>query len=279
MTRPEGRSVLITGCSSGIGLDAARGLAARGWRVFATCRREEDCARLRGEGFESFRLDYEDPESIAEGFANCIEATGGGLDALYNNGAYAIPGAVEDLPPDALRTILEANLVGWHDLTCRAIRVMRGQGHGRIVQCSSVLGRVAAPWRGAYVATKFALEGLTDTLRVELSDTPIRVVLIEPGPITSDFRRNAIRQFERWIDWESSARAGQYRASLLKRLYEDSGPDRFELPASAVTAVLVKALEHPSPRARYRVTLPTTVAEAARRALPTTLLDRVIRRA
>lgn len=273
------RCVLITGCSSGIGLDAARTLAARGWRVFASARREEDCARLRAEGFASPRIDHEDEASIAAGLGEVIEATGGRLDALFNNGAYALPGAVEDIPRAGLRAIFEANLFGVHDLTCRVIPVMRRQGHGRIVNCSSVLGFSALKWRGAYVATKHALEGLTDSLRMEMADTPIRVILIEPGPVRTAFRRNARVQFERWIDWRASARADLYERRLLPRLYDESGkPDRFELAPEAVSAKLVHALESPRPRPRYFVTTPTYVVEAMRRLLPTRLRDRVMAR-
>ncbi len=272
------RTVLITGCSSGIGYDAAKGLKARGWRVFAACRKADDCARLTMEGFESPRIDYEDPESIVTGLATVLEATGGTLDAVFHNGAYAIPGAVEDLPTPALRQIFEANLFGWHELTRHVIPVMRAQGHGRIVMNSSVLGLVGLRWRGAYVATKFALEGLTDVLRLEMADTPLKIVLIEPGPVTSRIRVNSIPHFERWIDWEASPRAEQYRRGLLKRLYEDRGPDRFELPASAVTRKLVHALESPRPRPRYYVTTPTYGVGLARRLLPTRLLDAILRK-
>jgi len=268
------RSVLITGCSSGIGLDAARALRVRGWQVFATCRNAEDCARLRAEGLESFPLDYADEASISAAVAEVAQRTGGRLDALFNNGAHACPGAVEDIPRDALRAIFEVNLFGYHDLTRRVIPMMRGQGGGRIINCSSVLGLVGARWRGAYVATKFAMEGLTDVLRMEMQGTGIEVILIEPGPITTKIRQNAIPHFERWIDWQASARAGEY-AALRKRLYEDRGPDRFELPASAVTAKLIRALEDPRPRARYFVTTPTYLADFARRLLPTRLLDRI----
>ncbi len=270
------RTILITGCSSGIGHDAAHGLAARGWRVFAACRQEADCARLRDEGLEAVRLDYTDTASIADAAGTVLDATGGRLDALFNNGAHAMPGAVEDLPTDALRAVFEANFFGWHELTRRVIPVMRAQGHGRIVQCSSVLGLVVAPWRGAYNATKFALEGLTDTLRIEMRGTGIHVVLIEPGPITSRIRQNAIPHFERWVDWERSPRADQYRKTLLKRLYEKRGPDRFELPPSAVTKKLVRALESPNPAPRYYVTTPTYLAGALRRVLPTRALDRLL---
>lgn len=274
----EQKTILITGCSSGIGYDAAHGLRAAGWRVFAACRAEADCERLRTEGFESPRIDYQDENSIHTGLAEVLAATGGRLDALYNNGAFAIPGAVEDLPTDALRDLFETNFFGWHTLTRAVIPVMRAQGHGRIVQCSSVLGFVAYAWRGAYVATKYALEGLTDTLRLEMRDTDIDVILIEPGPITSRFRQNAIPGFERWIDWRASPRAALYRDQLLGRLYEDRGPDRFELPPSAVTDVLLKALTDRRPKPRYRITTPTHIMNIACRLLPTRALDWVLSR-
>lgn len=270
------RSILITGCSSGIGYDAAHGMRAAGWRVFAACRREEDCARLKAEGFESPRIDYSDEASLESGLAEVLAATGGTLDALFNNGAYACPGAAEDLPRGALREIFEANVFGWHDLTRRVITVMRAQGHGRIVNCSSVLGLVAAPWRAAYVSTKYALEGLTDTLRIEMRDTPIKVILIEPGPVTSKIRMNSIAHFERWIDWKNSPRRAQYEASLLKRLYESRGPDKFELPPSAVTAKLLRALTTSNPGPRYYVTTPTYLMGALRRLLPSRALDWLI---
>jgi len=272
-------TILITGCSSGIGYDAAHGLRAAGWRVFASCRKSEDCARLTAEGFESPRIDYEDTESIVMGLAEVLEATGGTLDALFHNGAYAIPGAVEDLPTGALRQIFEANLFGWHELTRHVIPVMRAQGHGRIVMNSSILGFIGLKWRGAYVATKHALEGLTDVLRIEMRDTPIDVILIEPGPIASLIRRNSIPHFERWIDWEGSPRAEQYRASLRKRLYEPDGPDPFQLPPAAVTKTLLRALRARNPRARYRVTLPTKAMALAVRLLPGRLLDALLARA
>jgi NAD(P)-dependent dehydrogenase (short-subunit alcohol dehydrogenase family) len=273
------KSILITGCSTGIGLDAARTLSRRGWRVLATCRAEADCKRLRAEGLESFRLDYEDPASIAAAMDEVVARTGGRLDVLFNNGAYAIPGATEDIPTEALRTIFEANFFGWHDLTRRVIPLMRAQGGGRIVQCSSVLGMAALKWRGAYVATKFALEGMTDVLRMEMAGTGIRVILIEPGPITTDFRRNAALQFEKWVDWEASPRAGQYRDILRPRLYAAKDkPDPFELPASAVTRKLIHAIESPRPRPRYYVTTATWLMAGLRRMLPTALFDRLAAR-
>ncbi|MCA0908771.1 SDR family NAD(P)-dependent oxidoreductase [Ruegeria marisrubri] len=270
------KSILITGCSSGIGLDAAHGMRARGWRVFASCRQQRDCDRLRAQGFESPRIDYTDTESIRSGLSYVLEATGGSLDALFNNGAHGLPGAVEDVPTDGLRHIFETNVFGWHELTRQVIPVMREQGHGRIVQCSSVLGLVAFPWRGAYVATKYAIEGLTDTLRLELRDTDIYVALIEPGPITSKLREKAIPMFEKYIDWENSANREKYEGSLLKRLYESNGPDRFELPASAVTDKLAHAVEARRPRPRYYVTTPTYIAGMLRRILSTNATDRIL---
>ncbi len=269
------RSVLITGCSSGIGHHAAHALAGRGWQVFATCRAERDCERLRAEGLECLLLDYERPETIAAAIDAVSARTGGRLDALFNNGAYAIPAALEDVPTEAMRAIFEANFFGWHDLTRRAIGLMRAQGHGRIVQCSSVLGFVGLKWRGAYVATKFALEGYSDVLRLEMQDAGIKVILIEPGPIRTRFRANAVRQFERWIDWQASPREEQYRHSLLKRLYGADKGDYFELGPEAVTRKLVHALESPRPAARYFVTTPTWLMAGLRRLLPTRLQDMV----
>jgi len=272
------RNVLITGCSSGIGYHAAHALAARGWRVFATCRKPEDCTRLEAEGLESFPLDYSDTASITAAVQDALARTNGRLDALFNNGAYAIPGATEDLPTDALRALFETNLFGWHELTRQILPVMRAQGAGRIVQNSSVLGLAALKWRGAYVATKFALEGLTDVMRLEMAGTGISFSLIEPGPVTSRIRENSIPHFERWIDWEGSPRAQEYRDTLLARLYDKREPDFFELPPEAVTRRLIHALEARRPRPRYYVTTPTRLLGTARRILPTPALDWLLRK-
>ncbi|MDM7458811.1 MAG: SDR family NAD(P)-dependent oxidoreductase [Paracoccus sp. (in: a-proteobacteria)] len=273
MTQP-GR-VLITGCSSGIGLDAARRLQSEGWQVVATCRRPEDIAARRAEGMECLHLELAADDSVAA----CAQAVlrAGPLDALVNNAAFALPGAVEDMPRDALRAIFEVNLFGTHDLTRRLIPHFR-QNAGRIVNISSVLGLVGIPWRGPYVATKFALEGLTDVLRLEMHDTGVKVILIEPGPITSRIRENAIAHFERWVDWQASPRAEDYRAGLLKRLYQPAGKDRFELPPSAVSDRILTALTVRNPAPRYYVTAPTRISGAARRLLPTRALDWVARR-
>lgn len=274
------KSILITGCSTGIGYDCAHYLKTKGWRVFASCRKQEDCDRLIAEGFESPRIDYEDEPSIESGLAEVLEATGGTLDALFNNGAYAIPGAVEDLPRAALRQIFEANLFGYHDLTRRVIPIMRKQGQGRILNCSSVLGFAALKWRGAYNTTKFAMEGLSDTMRLELRDSGIHVVLIQPGPITTKIRQNSIPHFEKWIDWENSALSGLYRATLHKRLYaDDQPPDKFELAPRTVSVKVHEALTVARPKSRYKITFPTYLMAVLRRILPRRLFDNILARA
>lgn len=272
------KSILITGCSSGIGLDAAHTLRVSGWRVFAACRQQADCDRLIADGFESPRIDYCDEDSIRSGVADVLSATGGTLDALFNNGAHQLAGLVEDLPTDGLRAIFEANLFGWHELTRGVIPVMRAQGHGHIVQCSSGLGLLAIPWRGAYTATKHALEGLSDTMRVELRGSGIQVVLIEPGPITTMFREKGIPYFEKYMDWKNSPRRADYEARLIPRMYKGTGPDRFELPASAVTAKLVRALDNANPNPRYYVTTATYIGGYLKRVLSSRMIDRIVSR-
>lgn len=271
------RSVLITGCSSGIGYCCAHGLARRGWQVIASARRAADVERLRGEGLTAVQLDLDDPESIERAVNETLAHTGGTLDALFNNGAYGLPGAVEDLTRAALRAQLETNLLGWHDLTCRIIPIMHRQGHGRIVQNSSILGLMPLPYRGAYVASKFALEGLTDTLRLELAGSGIQVSLIEPGPILSRFRENAHRAFNTYIDAEHSVHREAYRLAAARLLKE--GPAQpFTLPPEAVLKRLIHALESRRPRPRYYVTFPTHLFGFLRRVLSSRGMDWVLRR-
>jgi NAD(P)-dependent dehydrogenase (short-subunit alcohol dehydrogenase family) len=268
----ETRSVLVTGCSSGIGLDAARTLKARGWRVLATCRQQDDVDRLAAEGFEAHRLDYADEASIAAAVGAILDATDGRLDAVFHNGAFAIPGFIEDLPTAALREQFEANFFGWHALTRLVLPVMRRQRNGRIVLCSSVLGFVGVRYRGAYVASKHALEGWADCLRLECRDLPIHVSLIQPGPIATRFNANALAGYQRWIDPSTSPRAAEL-AAIERRYTEDRRPSAFERPPAAVTAKVIHALESDRPRRRYRVTTPTHVAALMRRVAPTAWLD------
>jgi NAD(P)-dependent dehydrogenase (short-subunit alcohol dehydrogenase family) len=271
------RSILITGCSSGIGYACALGLHRRGYRVVASARRAETVAKLQAEGLDAVRLDLDDPASIATGLDQTLALTGGRLYALFNNGAYGQPGAVEDLSRDCLRAQFETNLFGWHDLTCRVIPLMRRQGEGRIVQNSSILGLVTMPYRGAYVASKFALEGLTDTLRLELAGTGIGISLIEPGPILSRFRDNAVAKWREHIDAQHSPHRAAYLA--MERRLEKVGPAApFTLPPEAVLERLIHALESPRPRPRYYVTTPTYILGGLRRILSTRLLDGLLRR-
>ncbi len=271
------KSILITGCSSGIGLDAATTLHAEGWQVLATCRAENDCAALREQGLESFVLDYNDSESVCNGAAQALERTGGTLDALFNNGAYGIPGFTEDVPRDALRHLFETNLFGPFELINQVLPAMRKQGHGHIINCSSVLGLVAMPYRGPYNASKFAMEGLTDTLRLELHNSGIHVVLIEPGPISTKIRVNSQPHYEKWIDNENSVHKAAYKQVIEPRLYAPLGgkPDRFELPSSAVTEKLKRALDSDNPKPRYYVTTPTYLAGAFKRLCSSRLLDKI----
>lgn len=271
------RSVLITGCSSGIGLASAREMKSRGWRVFATARKAEDLARLEDEeGLESLYLDYAEPESIVTAVAQVLEATGGKLTALFNNGAYGQPGAVEDLKREVLRAQFEVGFFGWHDLTARVIPAMRKQGEGRIVFCSSVLGLVSAPYRGAYCASKFAVEALADALRLELSATRIKIVLIEPGPIASRFLEHALEAYRRHIDLDASHHSEIYRTRIAR--LEEGGDQTFKLGPEAVALKLAHALESRRPKRRYYVTVPTYAAALFRRFLPTSVLDAIAAR-
>ena len=278
MSATRASSILITGCSSGIGHACAHGLARRGYQVIASARRPEDVARLREEGLTVVRLDLDDSASLHQAVDRTLELTGGRLDALFNNGAYGQPGAVEDLSRAVLRAQLETNLLGWHELTCRVLPVMRAQGGGRIVHNSSVLGLVALPYRGAYVASKFALEGLADTLRLELAGSGIFVSLIEPGPILSRFRANAYLKLCAHIDREHSVHRAHY-AAAERRLTREGAAQPFTLPPEAVLAKLIHALESRRPKARYFVTLPTQVFGFLRRVLGTRTLDWLLRQA
>ena len=272
------KSILITGCSSGIGHCVAHGLHRRGWRVFATARHTADVARLQGEGLESLVLDVRDSASIEAAVAAILQRNGGRLDALFNNAGYGQVGAVEDVSREALREQFETNVFGAQDLTHRIIPVMRQQGGGRILYNSSVLGLVAFPYRGAYVASKFALEGLADALRLELAGTGIHVGLIEPGPILSRFRDHAYAAYQRNIPAATSVHRENY-AAMEARLLKAGPAAPFTLPPDAVLKRVIHALESPRPHARYPVTVPTYLFAALRRLLPTRLLDAILRRA
>lgn len=271
------RTVLITGASSGIGAFCARALKADGWQVFATARKPEDLERLRHDGIEAFYLDYREPESIAALVETVLARSNGRLDALVNNGAYAQAGAVEDLPMEALREQFEANFFGWHDLTRRIVPVMRKQGHGRLVHTSSILGLMPVRFRGAYAASKHAVEGLMLCMRLELQGSGIHVSLIEPGPVTSKIASNGLPFFRRHIDVEGSAHREAYQAQL-RRLEGGGRKSALKLGPEAVYKVLKHALNHPRPRPHYVVTLPAKLGVGLKRILPASLLYRILSR-
>ena len=271
------QSILITGCSSGIGYTCAHGLQKRGYNVFATCRKEADVERLKAEGLNAFRLDLCDTKSMHDALSWMLSQTDGRIDILFNNGAYGQPGAVEDVSREVLREQFETNVFGTQELSNLVLPYMRKQGGGRIVYNSSILGFVAMSYRGAYNASKFAIEGLADTMRLELYGSGIDVILIEPGPIRSDFRKNALAKFLVNIDYEHSAHKEIY-AKTLERL-NASGDAPFTLGAEAVLAVLVKAIVAKKPKARYAVTFPTKLFAFLKRMLPTTLMDIIVRKA
>lgn len=270
------KSILITGCSSGIGLCTAERLKKDGYRVFATARKQKDVDNLKAKGFESFLLDYSNSDSIQSAFQQILTATGGTLDALFNNGAYGQPGAVEDLTRAVLKEQFEANFFGWHELTNLVLPIMRKQGHGRIIQNSSILGIVAMPMRGAYNASKYAIEGLNDTLRLELHGSNIFVSMIEPGPIASRFRANAALSFKKNIDVENSAHKQRYQ-QLNDKLKTEGPVVPFTLPAEAVYKKVHQALTAKQPKAHYYVTFPTYLFCYLKRILPSRYLDALLR--
>jgi len=271
------QSILITGCSSGIGECVARGLHLRGYRVFATVRNLKDCASLESAGIECLVLDYGDSNSIKTAVKQVLEKTQGELYALFNNGAYGQPGACEDLSRDAIREQFETNVFGWMELTNLVIPTMRAQGYGRIIQNSSVLGFAAMSMRGAYNASKFAIEGFSDTMRLELAGTGIYVSLIEPGPIESQFRINAYKAFQQHIDVKNSVHRDRYH-KMVERFEAIGNVQPFTLPADAVLNRVVHALESKRPKIRYPVTFPTYLFGWLKRVMSHRMLDRILRR-
>lgn len=266
---------MITGCSSGIGYCVALGLKQRGYRVFASARKSEDVDALLKLGLEALQLDLTSSNSIADAVREVLANTGNALYALFNNGGYGQPGALEDLSREALREQFETNVFGWQELTNHVIPIMRKQGEGRIIQNSSILGFAAMKYRGAYNASKFAIEGLSDTLRLELRGSGIMVSLIEPGPITSRFRENARIKFFKYIDPEHSAHREQYLKQRA-RLEKKEAAQPFTLPPEAVLKRVIHALESKHPKARYPVTFPTYLFAVLKRILPTSTLDSIL---
>ena len=272
------KTVLITGCSTGIGYCVAKGLKQRGYRVIATARRKESVEQLNKEGFESLPLDLSNSESIQLAFKEILQLTDGKLYALFNNGAFGLPGAVEDLSRENLKAQFETNVFGWLELTNLVIPLMRKQGFGRIIQNSSVLGFVAMPFRGAYNASKYAIEGLSDTLRLELKGSNIFISLIEPGPISSQFRANAVKAMQQYIDIENSIHREKY-LGVLQRLNKKGPAVPFTLPPEAVLKRVIYALESKKPKPRYYVTFPTYLFGFLKRLLSNRQMDALLAKA
>jgi NAD(P)-dependent dehydrogenase (short-subunit alcohol dehydrogenase family) len=272
--QPE-RNVLITGCSSGIGRCLAEGLKARGYRVFATARKPQDVDALTAAGLNGVALDLTSSESIHRAVDTVLARSDGRLYALVNNAGYGQPGAVEDLSRDTLRAQFETNLFGPHELTTRVLPVFRAQNGGRIVQISSLFGIICLPYRGAYNASKFALEALSDTLRLELRGSGIYVSLVEPGPIDTRFRDGSYAAYQATIDPTTSAHRAQYGA-LERRLLGQRAPAPFILPPEAVLRKVARALQARHPRPRYPVTLPAHAFVFLKRVLPDRVLDTLL---
>ncbi|MBF0445740.1 MAG: SDR family NAD(P)-dependent oxidoreductase [Magnetococcales bacterium] len=275
----SGKNILITGCSTGIGHCVAQGLKARGWRVFATARKMADVDKLKKEGFESCQIDLDNSYSIHSGVQWVLEQSDGRLDALFNNGAYGQPGAMEDITRQAIREQFETNVFGTHELTSLILPVMRAQGYGRIIQNSSILGFVAMPFRGAYVASKFAINGLTEAMRVEMQGSGIDFILIEPGPIRTEFRKNAREAFLKFIKIDKSPYQEKYQGWIKIATQEEAKKMPFSLPPEAVLEKVIKALESKTPKTRYGVTTPTHVFWILRCILPRRWLDKILLKA
>lgn len=270
------KNILITGCSSGIGKNVAITLHNKGWRVFATCRSKTDCTFFTKLGIESFPLDLLKEESINCAVNLVKEKTKSQLDVLFNNGAYAIPGAIQDIPRSAMREIFEVNVFGQIDLINRCIPLMMNSDYPKVINCSSVLGFISLPYRGLYSATKYSIEALTDALRRENYDSKIKFVLIQPGPINTDIKKKSIKHFEKWIDWKKSIHQKTYENKVIKRLYDNNYKDSFnsyELQPDEVTKILINVLNSKKPKARYKITIQTKIAQIMTKLLPTNTLD------
>lgn len=272
------KSILVSGCSSGIGLCLARGLQKNGYYVIATARREEDVRLLQAEGFHALQLDLDDSNSIQQVALHIAQDSQHQFYGVINNGAYGQVGAVEDLSRDMLRAQFETNVFGTQELTNALIPLLRSHGEGRVIYISSVLGLVCMPMRGAYSASKFALEALADNLRLESADSGVQVALVEPGPIASKFRENALNVFNASIDVERSPHAERYKREI-QRLENQGHNSKFTLQPEAVLEKVQHALNSPRARARYYVTTPTWLFGLLRRILPTRALDALLIRA
>lgn len=269
------KNILITGCSSGIGLQTALTLKENGIKVYASARKEKDVQNLKDMGFETFLLDVINKEHIKTALESIIK-NDKKIDAVFNNAGYGQPGAVEDIKLDVLKEQFETNVFGMHELTCQVLPYMRTQGYGKIIQHSSVLGIISLKFRGAYNASKYAIEGLNDTLRQELLGTDIYISLINTGPVTSKFRENALKKFKENIDISNSAFKTTYENELKDRLENNKDDTPFNLPATSVANKVLKIMNTNKPKPRYYVTTATYLLGFFKRVLSTSLMDKLL---
>nr|WP_238585549.1 SDR family NAD(P)-dependent oxidoreductase [Legionella quateirensis] len=270
-----GKIIFITGCSSGIGYDAVFALKNRGHRVIASCRKMADVNKLIETGVETLHMDVSDSSSITSAFTELLKITSGRIDVLVNNAGYGQAGALEDISRTVIRQQFETNVFGLLELTNLIVPIMRKQGSGRIINISSILGIISMPMRGAYNASKYAVEGLSDTLRLELQSSGIDVICIEPGPIDSRFRENAVDLSLQHINRNNSFFKKQYEVMLTS--YKQNKADSvFTKKPVAVIKKLVHAIEAKRPKAKYPVTFPAYLFIVLKRILSTRLLDKII---
>lgn len=269
------KNILITGCSSGIGYDSAHYLHDHGYKVYATARKQEDVDKLNKEGLDAYLLDVTNQYAITN-ILEIIMQKDGYLYAVFNNAGFGQPGAVEDISTKVLKEQFETNFFGLHELTTQALKIMRSQGYGRIIQHSSVLGLISLRFRGAYNASKYAIEGLCDTLRLELMGTDIYVSTINTGPVRSDFRKNAIIKFKENVEYSGSHHEENYKNELLTTQKKDD--DFFTKDSIVVIKNIVDALESKKPKARYYNTFATHLLGGFKRVLSTSMLDNVLKK-
>lgn len=272
------RSILITGCSSGIGLHTALTLQKQGYRVFASVRKLEDQQKLIAQGLDCILLDVSDSTSIQNALNSILEKTGGTLDGLFNNAGYVQAGAVEDLSRDMMREQFETNVFGAMELTNKIIPIMRKQGHGHIIQNTSILGIVAMPYRGAYNASKFALEGFSSTLRQELRDTHIYVSMLVPGPIRSELRTKAFSVYQETLSKKESIHKSLYKKMESYFFAPEENERRFTLGPDAVTKKVVTILESKKPKAHYYIGFPAHLFAFLHRLLPDSAMEWIMNR-
>jgi len=265
-------NIVITGCSSGIGLATAEYLKDKFVKIYPTARKQEDVNRLKALGFEdAMLLDVREPSQIRS-VIQMLVAKEGKIDVWFNNAGFGQPGMLEDLSTDAIREQFETNVFGLHECTRQVIAVMREQGYGKIIQHSSVLGLISLAGRGAYNASKYAIEGLADTLRQELVGSDIHAVLLNTGPITSDFRKNALQKLRENVDIEHSRFKAEYKASLNT----DKTKVPFNEPALSVAQVVHKIILTDTPKPRYYITKATYLLGYVKRVLSTHWVDKIL---